>query len=324
MVSIVVPVYNVELYLRECLDSLCGQTYRDIEIILVDDGSGDGSGKICDEYAQADARIQVIHKQNEGVSAARNEGIRQAGGEYLIFVDADDYIHRELVEIYMTEPRKDEVIICEYSSVPSLFKTSYLDVRSIEETDISQFMELYIRGYINSTFNKLYQTDILKKEGIFFRPEMSLGEDLLFNLDYLRHKKSMWRIIHCPLYYYRENRLGSLSSFNRKDLFEVQQVCSEAVRDFLEDMELWNEENQCAYYGLYWERLFLTARMGWEYERGHCGKGNLEEILNSSLWESVWAECKKRKLLTLKRRVKCIYLRLLYRYMMLRRIWKNV
>lgn len=94
MVSIIVPVYNVEEYLSECVDSVLNQTYSDIEVILVDDGSTDQSGNICDEYAEMDSRIKVIHKKNEGVSAARNTGIETASGERIIFVDSDDCLHR--------------------------------------------------------------------------------------------------------------------------------------------------------------------------------------------------------------------------------------
>ena len=92
LVSVIIPVYNVEKYLPKCLDSVINQTYKNLEIILVDDGSPDNSGKICDEYAEKDSRIKVIHKENGGVSSARNVGIKQAKGQYLLFVDSDDYI----------------------------------------------------------------------------------------------------------------------------------------------------------------------------------------------------------------------------------------
>lgn len=95
LVSVVVPVYNAEPYLRECLDSLFGQTLKEIEIIAVDDGSTDGSGKILDEFAARDRRLKVIHQENAGVSAARNRGIKAARGRYLTFVDADDRIDRQ-------------------------------------------------------------------------------------------------------------------------------------------------------------------------------------------------------------------------------------
>lgn len=100
-VSIIIPVYKVEAYIRECLDSVIRQTYKNLEIILVDDGSPDQCGQICDEYAQEDSRIQVIHKENAGVSAARNTGIDAATGTYMIFADSDDVLHEQMVELYL-------------------------------------------------------------------------------------------------------------------------------------------------------------------------------------------------------------------------------
>ena len=98
MISVIIPVYNVEPYLRKCLDSVVGQTYRDLEILIVDDGATDGSGKICDEYAATDHRLQVIHQNNKGLSEARNRGIDIATGDYILFVDGDDWIEPNTVE----------------------------------------------------------------------------------------------------------------------------------------------------------------------------------------------------------------------------------
>lgn len=97
-VSVIVPVYNVEPYLRQCLDSIVSQTLKDIEIILIDDGSTDGSGEICDEYKREDHRIRVIHKVNEGLSAARNDGIDASTAPYIMFVDGDDWVEPEFCE----------------------------------------------------------------------------------------------------------------------------------------------------------------------------------------------------------------------------------
>ena len=98
-ISVVVPVYNVEKYLRKCIDSIINQTYKNLEIILVDDGSPDKCGEICDEYAKKDNRVKVIHKKNAGVSSARNDGIDNATGEYIIFVDSDDWLEDNAIEI---------------------------------------------------------------------------------------------------------------------------------------------------------------------------------------------------------------------------------
>ena len=96
LISVIIPVYNVEKYLRRCLDSVIAQTYQNLEIICVDDGSIDDSGKICDQYAVRDARIKVIHQENQGLSAARNRGLDAAEGEYIAFVDSDDYILEDM------------------------------------------------------------------------------------------------------------------------------------------------------------------------------------------------------------------------------------
>ena len=110
LVSIIVPVYNVEKYLERCIDSLVNQTLKDIEIILVDDGSTDDSGNICDKYAKKDKRIKVIHKENGGLSDARNIGLSIANGRYLQFVDSDDFIHKQMIEIlYNTIINNNEV-----------------------------------------------------------------------------------------------------------------------------------------------------------------------------------------------------------------------
>ena len=106
-VDVIVPVYNTEKYLPKCIESILAQTYKNIELILVDDGSLDDSGRICDEYAAQDSRIQVIHKENGGVSKARNSGIDKAKGEWLLFVDSDDWVEEKYVETFLKQAKKD-------------------------------------------------------------------------------------------------------------------------------------------------------------------------------------------------------------------------
>ena len=112
-ISVIVPVYNVEKYLNKCVDSIINQTFKDIEIILVDDGSTDSSPKICDDYTKVDSRIKVVHQKNSGLSAARNTGIRQSSGKYLAFIDSDDYISKDFCEIlYNSITREKADVSC--------------------------------------------------------------------------------------------------------------------------------------------------------------------------------------------------------------------
>ena len=116
LVSVIIPVYNVEKYMRRCIDSIINQTYTNLEIILVDDGASDRSGKICDEYAQMDHRIKVLHKENGGLASARNAGIQIATGEYISYVDSDDWVETEFIEVLLKgcQDNNAKMSICRY------------------------------------------------------------------------------------------------------------------------------------------------------------------------------------------------------------------
>ena len=306
LISIVVPVYNVESYLKSCIGSLFAQTYRNIEILLIDDGSTDQSGNICDAYAQKDDRIRVFHTENQGVSAARNRGIEEAAGKYLIFVDSDDTIHSRLVECYMQCVDSDSVLLCgmtESEEELRQMKPDNLNQR-IRKYDREHFSLIYAENQINSPVNKLYELNILKKYQIHFPTDKNMGEDLLFNLDYLRHAPEQYRLMDLPFYYYRQERAGSLTTGYRADLFQIQQELAAAVEQFMKDMRVWNLENQRIHYGLYWDRLYMTASMCRSYEKEHKDSRELKQILNDPVWGKVWIECRKRKLCTWKRRIK--------------------
>jgi len=167
IISVIIPVYKVELYLRKCLDSVCNQTYKNLEIILVDDGSPDNCGKICDEYAAKDSRIRVIHKLNEGLSVARNSGIKIATGEYLGFVDSDDYIEPDMYEFLYQNLVKENADI----SICGLFE--HKDNRTICPHDdsircvvsghdaVNTFLPLDTAG--NASWNKLYRRHVFSE-----------------------------------------------------------------------------------------------------------------------------------------------------------------
>lgn len=165
MISIIIPVYNVEKYLERCVNSVLKQSYNDLEIILVDDGSTDNSGKICDRFKKKDDRIIVIHQRNQGLSAARNIGITKANGEYIAFVDSDDYILDDMYEtLYKNLIKNDaDISICKYQCVSENQKIDFsLDSNNIIIMDkVKAMNELLLDKTItNHAWNKLYKKDI--------------------------------------------------------------------------------------------------------------------------------------------------------------------
>ena len=176
MISVIIPVYNVEKYISQCLDSVCNQTNRDLEIILVDDGSTDASDKICDEYACHDKRIHVIHQKNSGAAAAKNAGLRVASGEYLSFVDSDDFLELNayyyMIQIMQTQ--NADVVQCSYRDV---FK-NYVKDHILKDTTLNQidFLTLFTEDWTcGLLWDKLYRRSLF--EGIFFETGHKIDDE---------------------------------------------------------------------------------------------------------------------------------------------------
>lgn len=308
-ISIVVPVYNSAKYLEECIGSLLAQTYEPYEIILVDDGSFDGSGEICDEFATHYSHIKVIHKKNGGVSSARNKGIEEAKGSYLIFVDADDALNPKMLEFYALYMDKDGVPIC---NIVEVNESESIDANkgvqfNIEVETFEQFMKLFSDDYINSPCNKLYDLKILRQYNIKFLEKVSLGEDLLFNLNYLQYSSKKYYICTDPLYYYRKGNAESLSSCFRLDLFDMQLYMFRELKDFLENMKILSKENRDEFIRIFWNRMYLTADI-YRQELRRKKDPKIERIfyqlLRHPIWKSLWKECKKEKVVTYKMLIK--------------------
>ena len=215
LISVIVPIYQVEAYLEECLDSILNQTYRQLEIILIDDGSPDRCGEICDRYANQDSRIQVIHQTNQGLSAARNAGMDIAAGEYISFIDSDDYIaphfYEKLLEGFKEHPEA-KVTACQ------VFKNEDGKITPLICNRRHQFPTIHTslwcqdailgKTYVN-VWNKLYQAELLKE--IRFR-KGRIVEDVLFMYDFLPiciSQQALLLLLPDYLYYYRI-RQGSI------------------------------------------------------------------------------------------------------------------
>ena len=215
MISIIIPVYNVEQYLQECLDSILSQTYSDFEVILVDDGSPDNSGMICDEYARKNDRIRVIHQKNSGVSAARNKGLDNAKGEWVTFVDSDDWLNSDFLASFQLSDDIDISVtgLC-YMRCPER-----LEIRTwkFEEKIISlskDFADIANNNLLEfgTVCCKAYKRQIIEAYKIRFDTSFSYHEDHLFFLQYLQHIDKVY--LHRAISYnYRITYLGvSLSS----------------------------------------------------------------------------------------------------------------
>lgn len=313
LVSVVVPVYNAEKYLSDCIDSLMRQTRKPEEIILVDDGSTDCSGEICDLYASQYSYIKVIHKQNGGVSSARNAGIDAAQGKYLIFVDADDLVDQRLLEFYAQYCGGDGVPICNIKEVheTEISELWGKDLYIIQEYTERNFMQLFSGGYINSPCNKLYFYNVLNQYNIRFPENMDLGEDLFFNLDYLTHVPLKYYVCHEPLYYYRQNMEESLSRRFYVGLFELQLQMFQGIRHFLEFKDALSGENKVYYLRVFWDRLYLTLNIYKEHEIDQNAQeisNKIKEMLKHSIWKSLWLECKKERVITYKMLLKKLHI----------------
>lgn len=180
LVSIIVPVYKVEEYLDECVGSIVNQSYQDFEMILIDDGSPDNCPDMCDAWAQKDARIKVIHKQNGGVSSARNEGLKIASGEWVWFIDSDDTIEENALALLSEK----------FSQKPDLIIYNK-EKNEVYQKDSRFFDEYYFKYRFGfETWNKLYKLNIIRDNDLWFDTEEKIGEDLLFNIQYYKYAQN--------------------------------------------------------------------------------------------------------------------------------------
>lgn len=237
LVSIILPVYNAEDSLHDCINSILSQTYSALEIIIINDGSTDQSGEICETYAKIDPRIKIIHQKNSGPSHARNRGIYIACGAYIQFVDADDSIKPQMTKT-LVQAMTDHIqlVICGYESVkgPAITKKYIPSIQGIyKQVDfIKHFGELYKETLIPSPCNKLYDAQLLQQEQLSFNEKVSYGEDLLFNLYYIE-KSHQIHVIRDLLYNYSAIGDTSLSRKFKENLAAQQQQLYNQVKLFL-------------------------------------------------------------------------------------------
>lgn len=214
LISVIVPIFNVEKYLERCIQSIVNQTYQNLEIILVDDGSPDNCPAMCDEWAEKDKRIKVIHKQNGGVSSARNAGINAASGDYIGFVDPDDAIDKTMYECMLAAIKDYNLDVCccnrKIVSEDGSIKDEYCTPSGIISGN--EILVCYIAKnyFFPSCVNKLYKSSIINQNKIFFDSNLHSGEDFTFNYLYLKCSSKIC-VIEGELYCYYIERPNSLT-----------------------------------------------------------------------------------------------------------------
>lgn len=261
LISIIVPVYNAEAYLSRCIYSLLHQTYSDIEIILIDDGSTDNSYSLCQELAASDSRIIVFHQENKGVSAARNQGIRISSGSFILFVDSDDYADPDLCRQLADASVTAYTVFCGYYFVcsqnnqmvskkavlpPSQPISSLIDFKK-------NYGNLLNNKILLSPWAKLFSADIIKTHHLQFHEDLHIGEDLTFVQDYLQALPDMQiSMVPQPLYYYDIKEDASLSS--RFDLSRLTGSCQlyHSMLKFCDNMKIY--DSGAPYASLYYFR----------------------------------------------------------------------
>ena len=213
-VSIIVPVYNGEKTLERCVDSVLKQEYKDFELFLINDGSSDKTREICERYAAADDRVLVIHKENSGVSESRNMAIAQAHGEYLQFLDCDDWITPDATKLLVRAAKEEQadLVIADFYRVigERLSHKGDIEIDGVmdQEAFVGCMMEKPADFYYGVLWNKLYRRDIIMKHHLQMNPEISWCEDFMFNLEDVRYAETFYAL-RTPVYYYVKTK-GSL------------------------------------------------------------------------------------------------------------------
>lgn len=264
-ISVIVPVYNVENYLQQCINSILQQTYHHLEIILIDDGSKDSSGKICDEYALKDDRIVVIHKENGGVSSARNKGIEVATGKYIAFVDADDWIEPEMYEVMLQKLLDSNVDIVRclqktiyhnYVANDDLYEEGIIDLSQSRNEIIEN---IFVNGKTPSFFLMLMKKEILDSYQIMFDEDLILGEDLYFMLNIYLHANTLY-LYNKYLYNYliHENSAMNSKEKNKRMALNLRELFKK-IKQLLIENNLYYQQIKSGVGNYFFYRLYMRC-----------------------------------------------------------------
>lgn len=241
-ISVIVPVYNKQLYLDKTLQSILNQSYDNFEVIIVNDGSTDNSKQICDKYAELDSRIKVYHIENGGVSNARNTGLKYATGDYIQFIDGDDCINENIFEIFKSVLNKEkyDIVFSAYNKVDhsdnilNVIDIGYRGKKSKKEI-LEDFVYKQVKtGYYGCVSNKLVKRDIIKNNNLKFNKEITLAEDLDFFIDIYRYSNNYYFLDEKSFNYLQNADNSSILLYDNLDYY-IQLLINIKIKDFIVD-----------------------------------------------------------------------------------------
>ncbi|MCI7189011.1 MAG: glycosyltransferase [Fusobacterium mortiferum] len=244
-ISVIIPVYNVEKYIGQCLDSIVNQTYKNLEIIIVNDGTKDNSMRVVEKYL-SDKRIKIINKENGGLSSARNKGMEEVTGEYISFVDSDDWIELDTYERLIKNLTNEDVIIFNHSRVEDS-TGEVIESKHIKDNEMIELQENFRYLYAkiaHSCWNKLYKTEYVRKNNFKFLE--ILYEDVFWNIQIIYSTTNI-KLLNESFYNYRINRKGSIMQNRKNNDVEYIKRQEKAYNTILEDMTKFIENNKKDY-----------------------------------------------------------------------------
>lgn len=266
--SIISPVYNSSAYLQEFFDTVLNQTFVDFELIMVDDGSTDGSLEICKEFSNYDSRIKVLTQQNQGAGSARNKGIDNAAGEYLLFFDSDDWVSIHLLETvdYTLERRDTDLLI--YGAEEVVFSKENREIKRVPTIPVQldltteracrdEFCDLVFSSIINVPWNKVFKRAIVEEYKVRFA-DTRRAQDAFFNMDYYRHIKCLYTI-QDKLYFYRGNDQQKIWKKFPKDLYKIDLKYDTYMVDIFTEFGIYDGESRKKIDTLFYNSVFRTA-----------------------------------------------------------------
>lgn len=253
MISVIIPVYQAEKYLKRCVDSVLSQTFQNLEVILIDDGSKDNSGEICDQYAASDNRVKVLHKTNAGVAAARNSGLEMATGDYIAFVDSDDYIDSQMYQSMMSiaEEYQCDVVMCdcvkEFDNYQEIYthnvREGYYSREQIEKEHFPHLLMMPNVEYPPTISNWLCLFKRKENANLRYEEGIRFSEDLLFGAQLLYQAKSFYYMKGSCFYHYWMNPQSATHTFKR-DKWNDYKKLHKRIKEIFSKSEIYDFTNQ--------------------------------------------------------------------------------